>query len=52
VLELEGNRLTHLPAEALGKLPHLWNLNLRGNPIPAAEVEALRSALPRCRIDF
>jgi hypothetical protein len=52
VLELEGNRLTHLPAAALGKLPHLWNLNLRGNPIPAAEVEALRSALPHCRIDF
>jgi hypothetical protein len=50
VLYLERNRITSVTA--LAGLEQLEMVNLGGNPIPRSEVEALRKALPNCRIDF
>ncbi|MBC8326388.1 MAG: leucine-rich repeat domain-containing protein [Verrucomicrobia subdivision 3 bacterium] len=50
ILYLERNRITRVTA--LAGLGQLDLISLGGNPIPRSEVEALRIALPNCRIDF
>ena len=45
VLCLRGNRLARLPSD-LGGLSRLSVLELEGNPLPPAEVERVRRALP------
>ena len=37
---------------ALSGLKNLYELELHGNPISQAEVDALRQALPNCRVEF
>jgi Leucine-rich repeat (LRR) protein len=48
-LRLDGNQLTRLP-ESIGNLSQLRDLNLARNPIPPAEIERIRRALPNCNV--
>jgi Leucine-rich repeat (LRR) protein len=50
-LTLDDNRLRRLPVEELASLPHLEELGISGNPLPSAEIAALRAALPGVRIE-
>lgn len=50
-LDLSNNRLTKLPNDMSG-WKNLRTLNLAGNPLPAAEVERARQALPATQIIF
>jgi Leucine-rich repeat (LRR) protein len=51
-LRLNHNRLTHLPRDLSGLKHTLKTLYLLGNPIPAAEQQRIRAALPDCTIYF
>ena len=49
-LYLAENQL--MDVASLAEIKNLSILDLTGNPVPKSEVEALRKALPMCRIDF
>ena len=49
-LYLTKNQL--MDVASLAEIKNLSILDLTGNPVPKSEVEALRKALPMCRIDF
>ena len=49
-LDVSGNQISLI--KPFFSLTNLRELNLSGNPIPAEEVERLRSALPNCNIIF
>ncbi|HRJ16967.1 MAG TPA: leucine-rich repeat domain-containing protein, partial [Saprospiraceae bacterium] len=51
LLNLDGNQFTELP-ESLSQLQYLRTLSLHRNPLPAAEVEKIRRALPNCIVLF
>lgn len=50
-LHLYGCSINKLPND-IGRLQHLRELGLTGNPIPAAELNRIQKALPACRIVF
>mgnify|MGYP001231216382 CR=1 FL=1 len=49
-LYLADNQLTDV--DSLAEIKDLSTLDLTGNPVPKSKVEALRKALPMCRVDF
>ena len=51
VLDVSDNRVQRLP-QVLPQLAGLKELRLKGNPLPQAEVEALRKKMPQTRIVF
>lgn len=51
-LRLNGNQIKALPADLSGWTKGLKRLYLRGNPLPDAEKERIRKALPNCDIVF
>jgi carbon monoxide dehydrogenase subunit G len=50
-LWLTQNQLTSLP-DSISNLTNLRLLNLYGNPIPPAEIERIRRALPNCQVYY
>ena len=51
-LRLNDNRIPALPNDLSGLAMGLQRLYLRGNPIPDAEKERIRKALPNCQVIF
>ncbi|MEI8352127.1 MAG: glycosyltransferase family 39 protein [bacterium] len=51
-LRLNGNQLTGLPGTLSGLAQNLETLYLMGNPIPVAERDRIRKALPKCKVVF
>lgn len=51
-LRLNGNQIAALPADLGGWAKTLKRLYLRGNPLPDAEKDRVRKALPNCEIFF
>jgi Leucine-rich repeat (LRR) protein len=51
-LRLNQNRLTALPVDLSGLAQNLKTLYLMGNPIPDAEKQRIRKALPKCTVIF
>jgi len=51
-LRLNDNRIAALPDDLSGLSKGLQRLYLRGNPIPEAEKERIRKALPNCQVIF
>lgn len=51
-LRLNQNRLTALPEDLSGLAQNLKILYLMGNPIPDAEKQRIRKALPKCNVIF
>lgn len=51
-LRLNRNRLTALPTDLSGLAQNLKTLYLMDNPIPDAEKQRIRDALPKCRVIF
>jgi len=49
-LEIDGNQFTALPRE-IGELTNLEILSLKGNSIASKEIERLKTALPKCKMD-
>ena len=51
-LRLNGNQLTALPEKMDRLAPTLKRLQVRGNPLPEAEKDRIRKALPNCEVVF
>ncbi len=51
-LRLNSNQLTDLPADMSGWTKNLKRLYLTGNPLPEAEKNRIRKALPACDVFF
>lgn len=51
-LRLNGNQITALPEKIDQLAPTLKRLHLKGNPLPEAERDRIRKALPGCEIVF